>query len=69
MAGGGKRQAIFAVLSSMFVLSMFYRVSNPVIVPQLVRGLGLTARGLGLLGGAFFYSFAVAQVPMGAALD
>ena len=28
MGGSGKRWAIFAILSSMFVLSMFYRVSN-----------------------------------------
>ena len=69
MAGGGKRWGIFTVLWSMFVLSMFYRVSNAVIAPEVVRDLGLSAEGLGLLGGAFFYSFAVLQVPMGAAID
>lgn len=66
---GGKNWAIFAVLSWMFVISQFYRVSNAVIARELVQDLGLNAEGLGLLGGAFFYSFAVAQVPMGAALD
>jgi sugar phosphate permease len=69
MGRGGKRWAIFAILSSMFVLSMFYRVSNAVIARELVRDLGLSAEGLGLLGGAFFYSFALLQVPMGAAID
>lgn len=61
--------AIFAVLSSMFVISQFYRVSSAVIARDLVRDLGLSPEGLGFLGGAFFYSFAVVQVPMGAALD
>jgi sugar phosphate permease len=65
----GKRWAIFAILSTMFILSMFYRVSNAVIARELVRDLGLNAESLGLLGGAFFYSFAVAQVPVGAAID
>jgi sugar phosphate permease len=69
MDGGGKRWTIFAILSSMFVVSMFYRVSNAVIAPELVRDLGLSAESLGLLGGVFFYSFAVLQVPMGPALD
>lgn len=67
--GNGKRWTIFAILSSMFVVSMFYRVSNAVIARDLVRDLGLNAESLGLLGGAFFYSFAVVQVPMGMALD
>ncbi len=64
-----KRWAIFAVLSSMFVLSMFYRVSNAVIAQELMRDLGLSAEALGLLGGAFFYSFAIVQLPMGTAID
>jgi sugar phosphate permease len=60
---------VFAVLSLMFVISQFYRVSNAVIARDLVRDLGISAEGLGFLGGAFFYSFALVQVPMGAALD
>ncbi len=64
-----RRWAIFAILSSMFLLSQFYRVSNAVIAGDLVRDLNLSAEALGLLGGAFFYSFALVQVPMGAAID
>ncbi len=48
---------------------MFYRVTNAVIAPDLTRDLGLNAETLGLLGGAFFYSFAVMQIPMGLLLD
>ncbi|MBA4418628.1 MAG: hypothetical protein C0392_12085 [Syntrophus sp. (in: bacteria)] len=48
---------------------MFYRVSNAVIAPDLVKDLGLNAESLGALGGAFFYSFALLQIPMGFLLD
>ena len=51
------------------MLSQFYRASNAVIAPMLVRDLALNAENLGLLGGAFFYAFAVIQIPMGPAID
>lgn len=60
---------IFSVLSALFLLSQFYRVSNAVIAPNLIRDLGLNAETLGILGGAFFYSFALLQIPMGPMLD
>ena len=63
------RWTVFAVLSSMFMLSQFYRAANAVIAPTLVRDLGLNAESLGLLGGAFFYPFALIQLPMGPAID
>jgi MFS family permease len=60
---------IFSVLSTLFLLSQFYRVSNAVIAPSLVQDLSLDAETLGILGGAFFYSFALLQIPMGPMLD
>jgi sugar phosphate permease len=48
---------------------MFYRVSNAVIAPRLVEDLSLNAETLGIIGGAFFYSFALLQIPMGPMLD
>ena len=48
---------------------MFYRVSSAVIAPNLTEDLGLNAETLGYLGGAFFYSFALFQIPMGPMLD
>ncbi len=48
---------------------MFYRLSNAVIAPDLVRTFHLNAESLGVLGGAFFYSFALMQIPMGVLLD
>jgi len=60
---------IFFSLSALFTLSMFYRVSNAVIAPNLIQDLGLNAETLGILGGAYFYSFALLQIPMGPMLD
>jgi MFS family permease len=60
---------ILFIFSTLLVLSMFYRVSNAVIAPDLVLDLGLNAETLGVLGGAFFYSFALLQIPMGPMLD
>ena len=60
---------IFFSLSALFTFSMFYRVSNAVIAPNLIQDLGLNAETLGILGGAYFYSFALLQIPMGPMLD
>ena len=48
---------------------MFYRVSSAVIAPDLIQTFRLNAESLGVLGGAFFYSFALMQIPMGVLLD
>jgi predicted MFS family arabinose efflux permease len=61
--------AIFWVGSAGFVLSMFYRVSITVISPELTKDLNLTTSELGLLSSAFFYAFALCQLPLGLALD
>jgi sugar phosphate permease len=60
---------IFCLLAALLSLSMFYRVSNAVIARNLVKDLKLSTEMLGVLGGAFFYSFALLQVPMGILLD
>ena len=60
---------IFSILSALYILSQYYRVSNAVIAPNLIRDLDLNAETLGILGGAFFYSFALLQIPMGPMLD
>ena len=64
-----KSSLIIFILSTLLVLSMFYRVSNAVIAPKLVQDLNLNAETLGIIGGAFFYSFALLQIPMGPMLD
>jgi sugar phosphate permease len=60
---------IFSILAAQYVLSQFFRTSNAIIAPELIRDLRLNAETLGILGGAFFYSFAFFQIPMGPMLD
>lgn len=60
---------VFSILSALYILSMFHRVSNAVMAPNLIQDLGLDAETLGMLGGAFFYSFALVQIPLGPMLD
>lgn len=68
-AQAGRGWAIFWVGCAGFVLSMFFRVSTTVIGPDLVKDLDLTTSQLGLLSSAFFYAFAICQLPLGMALD
>ena len=63
------RWCVFALCATMFILSQFWRVSNAVVANELRHDLGLSTESLGLLGGAFFYSFCLAQLPMGPLLD
>ena len=64
-----KQLLIFLILSLLYIFSQFFRVSNAVIAPNLIQDLGLNAETLGILGGAYFYSFALLQIPMGPMLD
>jgi MFS family permease len=50
-------------------LSSLLRNVNAVLAPQLVGALGLTPGQLGLLTSAFFFAFALVQLPVGIALD
>ena len=63
------RWFIFAMCSLTYIISGFWRVSNAVIAGDLARDLVLSPEVLGLLGGAFFYAFGLAQLPMGLMLD
>jgi MFS family permease len=50
-------------------LSSLLRNVNAVLAPSLVSSLQLTPGQLGLLTSAFFFSFALVQLPVGIALD
>jgi MFS family permease len=64
-----RRWTLFAVCTSLFLISLFYRASNAIIAPDLSRDLKLEPQDLGLLGAAFFYAFALIQLPLGPILD
>ena len=50
-------------------LSSLLRNVNAVLAPDLLRALALTPGQLGLLTSAFFFAFALVQLPVGIALD
>jgi MFS family permease len=52
-----------------YFVSYVYRSINAIIGPDLARDYGLSAAGLGLLSGIFFFAFAVFQLPLGVLLD
>ena len=60
---------VFASTCFLFTLSQFYKTSIAVITPQLMTDLALDAKGLSLMSAVFFYSFALAQFPIGVYLD
>lgn len=65
----GQAYRVYVVLCAGFLASQFYRVSNAVIAPELMRGLAISAEAMGLITGAYFLAFAAAQLPLGMLLD
>lgn len=63
------RWMVFGIGTSFFLLSQFYRATVAVITPQLTHELGIDSQGLALLSAAFFYAFALAQIPLSLYLD
>jgi len=60
---------LIAALVAIYAISQFLRNSIGVIAGDLSHELGLSATQTGLLSSAFFLSFAVAQIPVGIAID
>ena len=60
---------VFTPFAAGYYLSYFYRYVNAVIAKDLVADFGLAPSDLGLLTSAYFLSFALAQLPLGVALD
>jgi len=52
-----------------YYLSYVYRAVNAVLGPSLVSEFGISAAGLGLLTGLYFFSVGVFQIPLGMLLD
>ena len=59
----------FATLCAAYILSQFYRSFLAIVAPNLTRELGLGPAELGALSAAWFGAFALAQFPIGWALD
>jgi len=63
------RRVISVILAMMYFLGMFHRVSPGVMAKELMETFGIGATAIGLLGGAYFYPYAVAQIPAGVLSD
>jgi sugar phosphate permease len=64
-----RRWIIYLMSCLLFIFSQFYRSSIAVISPNLVEAIDLDAEDLGLVSAAFFYAFAMMQIPVGIYLD
>src|SRR5262249_53008237 len=60
---------LFGTLSTLYMGSQFLRTSVGVIAPDLATELHLSAAQIGLLSSAFFFVFALMQLPLGVAFD
>ncbi|WP_371877299.1 MFS transporter [Alsobacter ponti] len=60
---------MFSILLFAYVLSQFFRAFLAIVAGELSRDLGLDAAQLGDLSAVWFASFALAQFPVGLALD
>ncbi len=65
----GQLARLLAALVTMSCLSQFFRMSNGVIAPELMRDLAMSPQQLGVAGGAFFITLLIAQIPVGIWLD
>src|SRR5271167_2646374 len=66
---GRRRWTIGILLGVGILINYFDRVNISVAAPQLQQEFGLTPAELGLLFSAFFWSYAILQVPVGMVLD
>jgi len=69
LSGGAMFVLVFLPFALGHFLSTLMRTVNATLAPQLVASLQLTSGQLGLLTSAFFFAFALAQLPVGMALD
>jgi MFS family permease len=61
--------SVFLPFAGGYYISYFFRSVNAIIAPDLVADIGLTAADLGLLTAAYFFAFALFQLPLGILLD
>lgn len=69
LSGGALLFLVFLPFALGHYLSCLLRGVNAVLAPQLQASLALTPLQLGMLTSVFFFSFALAQLPIGIALD
>jgi sugar phosphate permease len=63
------RWFIFLVLAIGYVLVYFHRVSSAVVAPELIEAFHVSGALLGVLASAYFYPYAIMQLPAGLLSD
>ncbi|MCB2226752.1 MAG: MFS transporter [Desulfarculaceae bacterium] len=63
------RWLVFAVLAAAYLLVYFHRTCPAVVASDLMRDLEAGATAVGLLGAAYFYPYAIMQIPAGLLSD
>ncbi|MCX8176453.1 MAG: MFS transporter [Candidatus Bathyarchaeota archaeon] len=63
------RLVIFVILSTTYLFAVFHRFSPAVISLEIMREFNMSAVALGVLSSAYFYSYAILQIPVGLLAD
>jgi sugar phosphate permease len=63
------RWCIFLVLAAQYLIVYFHRVSPAVVASNLIDSFSISGASLGLLASAYFYPYAIMQVPVGILSD
>lgn len=63
------RWYIFWIFAVQYLLLFFHRVCPAVLAPELTSAFSLSGTALGLLASAYFYPYALMQVPVGMLSD
>ena len=63
------RWVIFWILAVGYLFVYFHRVSSAVVAPELVKTFGISGATLGILASAYFYPYAIMQIPVGLLSD
>ncbi|MFH1059657.1 MAG: MFS transporter [Pseudomonadota bacterium] len=66
---GGYRWLVFALLALAYLLVYFHRTSPAVVAKDMMRDLGAGEALMGFLASAYFYPYAVMQLPAGLLAD
>lgn len=63
------RWVIFWILAIGYIFVHIHRVSTAVVAPELIKTFGVSGTVLGMLASAYFYPYAIMQLPMGLLAD
>ncbi len=69
LVGGAAAVRLFVGFAVAYFFAALLRAVTATLAPVFSAELGLAAGDLGLLGGAYFFGFALMQLPLGHALD